>query len=358
MTRSSRRRRSSSATCATRRPATRCCRCSRTVRRASGSSPPRRSAASPTSPPSPPLVDMLADNDDRDVILRHAGSLALSRIGDAAALGALSTHPSRGVRIAAIVALQAPAPRRRRALPRRRRRGRRDRGRARDQRRRVDCRRRCRRWRGCWTGSGSRASRSSGARSTRICGWARARPLARLAAFAGRRAARSDARRSDQRAWRVDGAVNARPRGRHVPRAAGAGRTQRVRRRRGRPGADEVGADRGRARPIKAALAEAAGRLGVKAAAPDPPRPAPRRHVGRRPRWRRCARCRPSRREHGRADAASRSPIPTRACAERRSTFFPALPLTEAAKVAAPRLHHQDRRGRRSAGGVRACSAR
>ncbi len=53
-----------------------------------------------------PLVSMLADNDDRDVLLRHAGSLALSRIGDAAALGQLSQHPSRGVRIAAIVALR------------------------------------------------------------------------------------------------------------------------------------------------------------------------------------------------------------------------------------------------------------
>ncbi len=52
------------------------------------------------------LVRMLADNDDRDVLLRHAGSLALSRIGDAAALGALSQHPSRGVRMAAVVALR------------------------------------------------------------------------------------------------------------------------------------------------------------------------------------------------------------------------------------------------------------
>jgi quinoprotein glucose dehydrogenase len=53
-----------------------------------------------------PLVRMLADNDDRDVFLRHAGSLALARIGDAAALGPLSQHPSRGVRLAAIVALR------------------------------------------------------------------------------------------------------------------------------------------------------------------------------------------------------------------------------------------------------------
>jgi putative heme-binding domain-containing protein len=52
------------------------------------------------------LVEMLAANDDRDVYLRHAGSLALSQIGDAAALSALSKHPSRAVRIAAIVALR------------------------------------------------------------------------------------------------------------------------------------------------------------------------------------------------------------------------------------------------------------
>jgi HEAT repeat protein len=53
-----------------------------------------------------PLVDMLAENNDRDVYLRHAGSLALARIGDSAAISALSQHPSRGVRIAAVVALR------------------------------------------------------------------------------------------------------------------------------------------------------------------------------------------------------------------------------------------------------------
>ena len=53
-----------------------------------------------------PLVEMLAANDDRDVYLRHAGSLALSRIGDAPALAALSAHSSRAVRMAAIVALR------------------------------------------------------------------------------------------------------------------------------------------------------------------------------------------------------------------------------------------------------------
>ena len=53
-----------------------------------------------------PLVDMLAANDDRDVYLRHAGSLALSRIGDASAIAGLAKHPSRGVRVAAVVALR------------------------------------------------------------------------------------------------------------------------------------------------------------------------------------------------------------------------------------------------------------
>jgi HEAT repeat protein len=53
-----------------------------------------------------PLVAMLADNNDRDVYLRHAGSLALSRIGDPSPLVALSSHPARGVRIAAVVALR------------------------------------------------------------------------------------------------------------------------------------------------------------------------------------------------------------------------------------------------------------
>ena len=52
------------------------------------------------------IVEMLAANDDKDVLLRHSGALALSRIGDAAALAQLSTHPSKGVRIAAIVALR------------------------------------------------------------------------------------------------------------------------------------------------------------------------------------------------------------------------------------------------------------
>ena len=57
-------------------------------------------------PATAPLVEMLAANDDKDALLRHAGALALSRIGDAAALATLSTHASKAVRIAAIVALR------------------------------------------------------------------------------------------------------------------------------------------------------------------------------------------------------------------------------------------------------------
>jgi putative membrane-bound dehydrogenase-like protein len=57
-------------------------------------------------PAIPDLVSMLADNNDRDANLRHAGSLALARIGDASPVAALSSHGSRGVRIAAIVALR------------------------------------------------------------------------------------------------------------------------------------------------------------------------------------------------------------------------------------------------------------
>lgn len=53
-----------------------------------------------------PIIDLLAANNDEDNYIRHAGSLALARIGKAAPLVALSTHPSRAVRIAAVVALR------------------------------------------------------------------------------------------------------------------------------------------------------------------------------------------------------------------------------------------------------------
>jgi hypothetical protein len=53
-----------------------------------------------------PLIAMLAANNDEDVYLRHAGVTALARIGASAPIVALSSHPSRGVRLAAVVALR------------------------------------------------------------------------------------------------------------------------------------------------------------------------------------------------------------------------------------------------------------
>jgi quinoprotein glucose dehydrogenase len=53
-----------------------------------------------------PIAAMLAANDDRDVYLRHAGALALARIGDTESVAALSAHPSAAVRLAAVVALR------------------------------------------------------------------------------------------------------------------------------------------------------------------------------------------------------------------------------------------------------------
>lgn len=53
-----------------------------------------------------PIVEMLESNDEKDVYLRHAGAIALERIGDERALGNLSKHPSTAVRIAAVVALK------------------------------------------------------------------------------------------------------------------------------------------------------------------------------------------------------------------------------------------------------------
>ena len=53
-----------------------------------------------------PIVQMLAANDDADVYLRHAGSAALASIGDANSVAALSSHASRAVRLAAVVALR------------------------------------------------------------------------------------------------------------------------------------------------------------------------------------------------------------------------------------------------------------
>ncbi|WP_338876166.1 HEAT repeat domain-containing protein [Spirosoma sp. SC4-14] len=53
-----------------------------------------------------PIISLLEANNDEDTYIRHAGSLALARIGKAEPIIALSNHPSRAVRIAAVVALR------------------------------------------------------------------------------------------------------------------------------------------------------------------------------------------------------------------------------------------------------------
>jgi quinoprotein glucose dehydrogenase len=53
-----------------------------------------------------PLIAFLEANDDVDAYQRHAGALALSRIGEAAPLVALANSPSRALRIAAVVTLR------------------------------------------------------------------------------------------------------------------------------------------------------------------------------------------------------------------------------------------------------------
>lgn len=57
-------------------------------------------------PATGPIVAMLAANDARDQWLQHSGAAALASIGDGDALAALSSHASRGVRLAAVVALR------------------------------------------------------------------------------------------------------------------------------------------------------------------------------------------------------------------------------------------------------------
>ncbi|MGK6350179.1 HEAT repeat domain-containing protein [Parapedobacter sp. DT-150] len=53
-----------------------------------------------------PLIAMLQENNDDDAFLRHAGALALARIGEAGPVAALANSPSRALRIAAVVALR------------------------------------------------------------------------------------------------------------------------------------------------------------------------------------------------------------------------------------------------------------
>lgn len=53
-----------------------------------------------------PIIEMLRANNDTDAYLRHAGSLALARMAKAEPVIALATDRSRGLRIAAVVALR------------------------------------------------------------------------------------------------------------------------------------------------------------------------------------------------------------------------------------------------------------
>ncbi|MBK5279263.1 MAG: HEAT repeat domain-containing protein [Bacteroidia bacterium] len=53
-----------------------------------------------------PIIELLRANNEEDAFIRHAGSLALARIGKAEGVAALSNDPSRAVRIAAVVALR------------------------------------------------------------------------------------------------------------------------------------------------------------------------------------------------------------------------------------------------------------
>ena len=53
-----------------------------------------------------PIIELLKANNEEDAYIRHAGSLALARIGKAEPIVALSDHPSRALRIAAVVALR------------------------------------------------------------------------------------------------------------------------------------------------------------------------------------------------------------------------------------------------------------
>ncbi|MEM6629658.1 MAG: HEAT repeat domain-containing protein [Bacteroidota bacterium] len=53
-----------------------------------------------------PILDMIASNNDQDVYLRHAGALALARIGDSSTLVSLANHPQSAQRLAAVLALR------------------------------------------------------------------------------------------------------------------------------------------------------------------------------------------------------------------------------------------------------------
>jgi quinoprotein glucose dehydrogenase len=54
----------------------------------------------------PSIIEMLVNNNDEDVYLRHAGALALARIGQVEPILALAKHPLKSLRLAAVVALR------------------------------------------------------------------------------------------------------------------------------------------------------------------------------------------------------------------------------------------------------------
>ncbi|MEO0338671.1 MAG: HEAT repeat domain-containing protein [Bacteroidota bacterium] len=54
----------------------------------------------------PGLIEMLRENNDEDIWLRHAGMIALARVADGTDLVALQNDPSKAVRTAAVVALR------------------------------------------------------------------------------------------------------------------------------------------------------------------------------------------------------------------------------------------------------------
>ncbi|WP_428666202.1 PVC-type heme-binding CxxCH protein [Runella sp.] len=53
-----------------------------------------------------PLIEMIGANNDEDVYLRHAGVLALSRIGKVEPIVALANHPSKALRTAGVLVLR------------------------------------------------------------------------------------------------------------------------------------------------------------------------------------------------------------------------------------------------------------
>lgn len=52
------------------------------------------------------IVNLLQENNNEDLYIRHVGSLALARVGNPSDIGDLSQHPSEAVRLGAVIALR------------------------------------------------------------------------------------------------------------------------------------------------------------------------------------------------------------------------------------------------------------